>query len=81
MWAWRRGNKHTRAVGEVGVLEQVMPPTMDPWVRCFLIMEHDDQEYLGILLLENSRLCHEVYNVLVEHLGEPIQQIGEIDLP
>ena len=53
---------------------------MDPWDRCFLIMEHDDQEYIGILLIEESRLCHEVYNVLVEHCGEPIQQIGEIDL-
>lgn len=80
MWAWKRGNKYTQLVGEVGVLKQVMPPTMDPWDRCFLIMEHDDQEYMGILLIENSRLCHEVYDVLVEHCGEPIQQIGDIDL-
>jgi hypothetical protein len=35
---------------------------------------------MGILLIEDSRLCHEVYNVLVEHLGEPIQQIGDIEL-
>lgn len=80
MWARRGGNKYTPAVGEVGVLKQVIPPTMNPWDRCFLIMEHDDQEYMGILLIEDSRLCHEIYNVLVEHLGEPIQQIGDIEL-
>jgi hypothetical protein len=81
MWAWRGGNKYTHAVGEVGVLKQVIAPTMDPWDRCFLIMEHDDQEYRGTLLVEDSRLCREVYKVLVEHCGEPIQQIAEIDLP
>jgi hypothetical protein len=81
MWAWRDGNKYAHAVGEVGVLKQVIPPTMDPWDRCFLIIEHDDQEYMGILLVEDSSLCREVYKVLVEHCGEPIQQIAEIDLP
>lgn len=81
MWAWRGGNKYTHAVGEVGVLKQVIPATMDPWDRCFLIMEYDGQEYMGILLVEDSRLCREVFEVLVEHCGEPIQQIAEIDLP
>jgi hypothetical protein len=81
MWLWRGGNKYTHAVGEVGVLKQVMPPTTDPWDRCFLIIEHDEQEYMGILLVEDSRFCREIYKVLVEHCGEPIQQIAEIDLP
>jgi hypothetical protein len=80
MWVWRGGDRYTHAVGEVGVLKQVLPLTTDPCDRCFLIIEHDGQEYRGVLLVEDSRLCREVYRVLVEHCGEPIQQIAEIDL-
>jgi hypothetical protein len=80
MWVWRGGDRYTHAVGEVGVLKQVLPLTTDPCDRCFLIIEHDGQEYRGVLLVEDSRLCREVYRVLVEHCGEPIHQIAEIDL-
>lgn len=43
-------------------------------------MEHGGQEYEGILLFEDAIICRQVYEVLVQHLGEPIQQVGDIDL-
>jgi hypothetical protein len=80
MWVWRGGNKYTHAVGEVGVLKQVIHPNAHPSDRCVLIMEHDGQEYMGTVLFDDSVFCGEIYRVLVEHLGRPIQQLGEIDL-
>ena len=43
-------------------------------------MEHDGQEYEGILLFEDPIICRQLYELLVQHLGETIQQIGDIDL-
>jgi hypothetical protein len=45
-----------------------------------LAMEQDGQEYEGILLFEDSVICRQLYEVLVQHLGESIQRIGDIDL-
>ena len=43
-------------------------------------MEHDGQEYEGILRFQDATICRQVYEVLVQRLGEPIRQIGDIDL-
>jgi hypothetical protein len=43
-------------------------------------MDHGGQEYEGILLFQDATICRQVYELLVQHLGEPIQQIGDIDL-
>lgn len=79
-WIWRRGNKHTTAKGEVGILKAVLLSNIEPSPRCFLTMQHDGQEFLGILLFEDLVFCRQIYTELIKHLGEPIQQIGEIDL-
>lgn len=43
-------------------------------------MQHEGQEYVGTLLFEDPIFCHEIYRLLIEHCGEPIQQIAEMDL-
>lgn len=43
-------------------------------------MEHEGQEYVGTLLFEDPLFCREIYRLLVEHCGEPIQQIADMDL-
>jgi hypothetical protein len=53
---------------------------MDPWRSLLLAIEYEGQEYEGILLFQDACVCREIYEVLVQHLGKPIQQIGDIDL-
>jgi hypothetical protein len=79
-WLWRGGKKHTRPHGEVGILKEVILTSIEPCSMCFLIMECEGGEYMGILRFEDSGLCREIYRVLLRHCGRPIQEIGEIDL-
>ena len=43
-------------------------------------MEHCGAEYVGALLLSDLTFCEEIVEVLMQHLGELIQEIGDIDL-
>ena|ERR671914_213338 len=79
-WIWRGGDKYSEATGEVGVLKDVMLSRIEPCESCFLIIEHEGQEYVGTLLFEDSLFCREICRLLIEHCGEPIHQIGEINI-
>src|SRR4030095_16617682 len=53
---------------------------IDPPKRCFLVMEHMGAEYIGYLSFENSAFCREIYRVLRDHCGNPINEIGDVDI-
>jgi len=67
-------------MGDVGILKDVILSRVEPYDHCFLIMEHEGQEYVGTLLFEDPLFCREIYKLLVEHCGKPIQQIADMDL-
>jgi len=46
----------------------------------FLVMEHCGAEYVGALLLDDAAFCREIFEVLSKHLGNTIQELGDIDL-
>jgi hypothetical protein len=52
-WIWRSGKKYRRAEGEIGTLKDVMLSGIEPCQTCFLIMHHERQEYVGVLLIED----------------------------
>ena len=79
-WLWGGGGKFVHATGEVGVLKDVMFCNIEPYEKCFLIMEHEGRKYIGTLLVGDSFFCQEIYKVLLEQWGKPIQDIGEVDL-
>jgi uncharacterized protein (DUF736 family) len=43
-------------------------------------MEHEGRKYIGTILIGDPSLCYEIYAVLIEQRGKPIQEIGDIDL-
>jgi hypothetical protein len=53
-WLWRGGDENTHPEGEVGILKNVIPSYVDPYDRCFLIIEHLGAEYIGALLLNDT---------------------------
>ena len=82
VWLWSDGTEttHPKAKGEVGILRDVKPSYIEPYNRCFLIMEHRGAEYVGTLLLNDPAFCREIYGMLIQHRGKAIQAIGDIDL-
>jgi hypothetical protein len=79
-WLWGGGDRYVHAIGEVGVLKDVMLGSIEPSDKCLLIMEHEGRKYIGTLLVEDPVFCQEIYAVLIEQRGKPIRDIGEIDL-
>jgi hypothetical protein len=79
-WLWRGGSEDTRPTGEVGLLKDVILSDIDPPTRCFLVMQHMGAEYIGCLSFENSGFCREIYEVLGEHRGNSIDEIGNVDI-
>jgi hypothetical protein len=79
-WLWRGGKKLPRPYGEVDILKEIMLSTIQPCSMCFLIMEHEGAEYMGILKFDDSSFCRAIHGVLVRHCSRPIREIGEIDL-
>jgi hypothetical protein len=43
-------------------------------------MEHCGAEYVGELSLDDSAFCREICAVLIQNIGELVQEIGDIDL-
>jgi hypothetical protein len=46
----------------------------------FLKMEFEQKQYMGFLVVNDAVLCQQLWMILDEHIGEPIEQIGELDV-
>ena len=79
-WLWGGGGRYVLARGEVGVLKDAMLSSIEPYEKCFLIMEHEGRQYIGTLMLGDSSFSREIYTHLIKNRGKTIREIGEIDL-
>ena len=61
-------------------MKEVISCSVKPANRCYLIMEYDGAEYLGVLRFDSYSFCQRVYDLLLQHCGESIKQIGAIEL-
>jgi hypothetical protein len=78
-WLRTSGNESTIAAGEVGILRDVK--THDAMSsKCFLFMEHNGASFVGRISVESTALCQKLVELLKQHRGEPLRQIGELDL-
>jgi hypothetical protein len=73
VWAGTDGHENEPATGEVGILRSVRPSLLERG-RLFLVIEHQDREYIGTLLFEDFGFCQHIYKLLVAHLGQPIRR-------
>jgi hypothetical protein len=79
-WTWRGGGENSRPKGEVGILKDVLLSNVEPNSRLFLIMEHEDQEYIGCLLFSDETVCGQICGVLKDECGHTLEEIGSLDL-
>jgi len=64
--------------GEVGVLIYVHAAADSR--KCYVVIEDENENYTGTLLFDNARLCRQVADVLQQHLGRSIKEIGDLDI-
>jgi hypothetical protein len=82
IWGVRRTNgPSTLAVwGEIGILDAVSLSIHERPNRCYLFMSHNGAEFIGTLLFDDPVFCQEIYFLLVQHCGESIKSIGDLDV-
>jgi hypothetical protein len=80
VWVARGDGSHKALTGEIGTLKEVLPSLGPPRNRIFLIVAHEEIEYMGCLNLQDHSFCRELVSVLRAYRGSPIWQIGSLDL-
>ena len=78
-WLWTGGEKTAKAVGEVGILQEVK--THDAISsKCFLFIEHNGATFIARLSYDSSAHCQEIVRLLKQHRGEPLKLIGGLSV-
>jgi len=75
---WTNSGK-TDEIGEIGILRQVNGDSQ-LCSRCFLVIEHEGQRYVGALLFSDVMFCSSIREILKNYIGRSIKEIGDLDL-
>jgi hypothetical protein len=79
IWTRTRDENLKTVRGEVGVLTYVYSnPRMSS--KCFLVIDHEGETYVGALIFDTHALCKQVTDLLWAHMNRPIKEIGDLDL-
>jgi hypothetical protein len=69
--------RHPR--GEVGVLKYVHSNSLMS-NKCFLIIDFEAKTYIGSLIFKDHAFCGQISNLLRDHVGRAIKDIGDVDV-
>jgi hypothetical protein len=64
---------------EVGILKHVIRHDA-PRNRCFLIIEHEGERYIGTLLFDDATFCQQICRFLDHYIGCSIREIGSLEV-
>lgn len=78
VWTQTRKDNAKIVTGEVGVLDYVHANFRISG-KCYLVIEHEGQRYVGTLIFESHTFCAQVCELLSHHLKKPIKEIGDLD--
>ena len=79
VWVWIGGPKHKRLRGEVGTLVEVKIGT-EPLHTCFLMIRHEEAEYMGCLLFDDQAFLKQIFYLLKRCRGRTVQTIGDLEI-
>lgn len=60
----------------MGILRDAFLSRIEPKSRLFLIIEHENEEYMGCLLFSDTLFCGQIYELLQDSCGWRITDIG-----
>jgi len=79
VWTLTRSQNEKTVRGEVGVLTYVIG-NHQVTNRCYLVIEHNNERYMGCLLVDEIAFCSEIAAILQNQLGHSTKEIGDLDL-
>jgi len=62
------------------MIKEVRLSEVEPSDRCFLIIEYAEAAYMGCLLFDDRSFCRTISELLMNHCGYSIQDIGGLDV-
>ena len=81
-WHGPYGPDNPLPSGEVGTLIEVKPAhSMMRTPHCIVIIQWNNQEYLATLYFDDEEFYQEIVGLLRSRLGQPIAEIGSLDIP
>ena len=63
---------------EIGRLKNILPNSNSD--RCFLLIEHEGEGYIGCLFFEDAIFCSQIISIIKTHIGRTIKEVGDLDL-
>ena len=79
VWIHSRSGDMKQLNGEIGVLKYVHASNRLS-NKCYLVIEHDDVQYVGCLIFDDVGFCYKVANMLRIQTGRSIKDVGDLDL-
>ena len=78
----RRGGagENRQPRGEIGVLKDVSLSKVDLRARIYLVIQHENEEFMGCLLFLDATFHGQIFELLTQQLGGQIVAIGELDV-
>jgi hypothetical protein len=79
---WTKATKEAadQARGEIGVLRYVHFSNSSSY-KCFLVIEHESKHFVGTLVFHGPALHRQITDVLQQHIGCSIKDIGNLEIP
>ena len=74
----REGLKTLR--GEIVILKSIIARDLGRSTKCFLITEHEGEQYVGTLLISTPSDCAAICQFLSLQSGRSIREIGDLDV-
>ena len=80
-WRSMGGNQNVFLSGEIGTLKEVWV-NQEPEIlaKLYVLMEFDKRLYMGIAMIGDATFARQIYELLREHLDEPIASVGDLDV-
>jgi hypothetical protein len=67
--------------GEIGTLQQVRLSKIEPYNKCYLLIEFRRMTYVGTLVFDDVMFCRQLCELLRNHhLGKSVKEIGDLEV-
>src|SRR5262245_42478459 len=77
---WTKKSRPITLRGEIGTLNRVVLTRIEPPKKCFLFIDFNGESYTGTLIFDDASFCRQISDLLRQHSGKSIKDIGDLDL-
>jgi hypothetical protein len=79
IWTKARTEGNKTLTGEVGILRYVHYDNNSKSNKCFPVIEYELEYFVGTLIFDDVTFCRQIAELLREHVGCSIKEIGDLD--